>query len=128
MRLLLDTHAFLWWLIDSPKLSLAARKAIADADNDTVVSVVVGWECAIKHRLKRLPEAERFLSRPDEVLRRAGMEVLPITMAHGIRAGNYPSDHRDPFDRMLAAQAELEDMTLITRDLEFTHFPIRTLW
>jgi PIN domain nuclease of toxin-antitoxin system len=128
MRLLLDTHAFLWWLIDSPKLSLAARKAIADADNDTVVSVVVGWECAIKHRLKRLPEAERFLSRPDEVLRRAGMEVLPITMAHSIRAGNYSSDHRDPFDRMLAAQTELEDMTLITRDPEFTDFPIRTLW
>ena len=128
MRLLLDTHVLLWWLIDSPKLSVDARKAIADADNDTVVSAVVGWECAIKHRLRQLPEAERFLSRPDEILRRAGMEELAITMAHGIRAGNYPSAHRDPFDRMLAAQAELEDMTLVTRDPEFAGFPIRTLW
>lgn len=128
MRLLLDTHTFVWWLIDSPRLSFSAREAIADADNDTLVSAVVGWECAIKHRLKRLPEAERFLSRPDEVLRQAGMEVLPITMAHSMRAGSYPSAHRDPFDRMLAAQAELEDLTLVTRDSEFADFPVRTLW
>jgi PIN domain nuclease of toxin-antitoxin system len=128
MRLLLDTHTFVWWLIDSPRLSLSAREAIANTDNDTLVSAVVGWECAIKHRLKRLPEAERFLSRSDEVLRRAGMEALPITMAHGMRAGSYPCAHRDPFDRMLAAQAELEDLTLVTRDPEFADFPVRTLW
>ena len=128
MRLLLDTHAFLWWLNDSPKLSATARNAIADVDNDIIVSAVTGWECAVKFRLKRLPEAEQFLVRPDEVLRRAGMEALPIKIAHAIRSGSYPGKHRDPFDRMLAAQAELEGMVLVTTDKSLAEFPIQTLW
>ena len=128
MRLLLDTHAFLWWLNDSPKLSATARNAIADADNDIMVSAVTGWECAVKFRLKRLPEAEQFLVRPDEVLRRAGMEALPVNIAHAIRSGSYPGKHRDPFDRMLAAQAELEGMVLVTTDKSLAEFPIQTLW
>lgn len=128
MRLLLDTHAFLWWLIDSPKLSAPARAAITDPANDTLVSSVVGWECATKHRLGKLPEAERFVAQADEVMRRAGMTPFALTLGHALRAGNYQAAHADPFDRMLAAQAELDGLMLVTRDPVFTQFPVSVLW
>jgi PIN domain nuclease of toxin-antitoxin system len=128
MRLLLDTHALLWWLIDSPKLSASARAAIADPANDTLVSSVVGWECATRHRLGKLPEAERFVAQVDEVMRRACMTPFPLTLRHALRAGSYAVAHADPFDRMLAAQAELENLTLVTRDPAFKQFPVSVLW
>ena len=128
MRLLLDTHAFLWWLIDSPRLSGSARAAFADPANDTLVSSVVGWVCATKHRLGKLPEAERFVAHADEVMRRASMTPFPLTLGHALRAGSYTVAHADPFDRMLAAQAELENLTLVTRDPAFKQFPVSVLW
>ncbi|MDP2811744.1 MAG: type II toxin-antitoxin system VapC family toxin [Rhodocyclaceae bacterium] len=128
MKLLLDTHVFLWWLTDSPKLSAPARAAIAAPENDTLVSAVVGWECATKHRLGKLPEAEHFMTQADSVIRRAGMTPFALTLKHALRAGGYEVGHADPFDRMLAAQSELDNLTLVTRDPAFTQFPIRTLW
>lgn len=127
-RLLLDTHAFLWWLIDSPKLSQTVRAAIADPANETLVSAVVGWECATKHRLGKLPEAGGFVMHAEEVMRRAGMSAFPLTLGHALRAGAYTVAHADPFDRMLAAQAEIEDLLLVTRDPAFKLFPVKTLW
>lgn len=128
MRLLLDTHALLWWLIDSPKLTPVARAAIADPENETLVSAVVAWECATKYRLGKLPQAEHFVARVDDVMRRAGMDPLMVTLAHALRAGSYPATHGDPFDRMLAAQAELDDLILVTRDPAFRQFPVNVLW
>ena len=128
MRLSLDTHAFLWWLTDSPKLSTAARAAISDPENEALVSAVVGWECATKYRLGRLPEAERFVARADDVTRRAGMASLVVTLDHAVRAGSYSATHGDPFDRMLAAQAELDGLILVTRDPAFRQFPVNVLW
>ena len=128
MRLLLDTHAFLWWLTASRRLSAKAREVIADENNEMLVSAVVAWECATKHRLGKLPEAERFVHRADEVLRLADMSSIGITQSHALRAGNYVVDHGDPFDRMLAAQAEIENLILVTSDKIFRQFPIRTLW
>ncbi|MDP1606537.1 MAG: type II toxin-antitoxin system VapC family toxin [Rhodocyclaceae bacterium] len=128
MNLLLDTHTFLWWLTDSPKLSTKAREAIADANNEAWVSAVTGWECATKHRLGKLPEAERFIARAEEIIQRAGMRRLPIDLFHGLRAGSYLDPHGDPFDRMLAAQAEIEGLILVTRDPVFSRFPVQALW
>lgn len=128
MKLLLDTHAFLWWLTDSPKLSTAARAVIADPENDTLVSAVVGWECATKHRLGKLPQAEYFVARADDLMLRAGMTSLVVTLGHALRAGSYPTAHGDPFDRMLAAQAELDGLILVTRDPAFRQFPVNVLW
>lgn len=128
MRLLLDTHAFLWWLIDSPKLSPQARSAIADPENETLVSVVTGWECATKYRLGKLPLAERFVTQADALVQRADMAPLAVTLNHALRAGSYPATHGDPFDRMLAAQAELDGLVLVTRDPAFGQFPMSVLW
>jgi PIN domain nuclease of toxin-antitoxin system len=128
MKLLLDTHAFLWWLSDSPRLSPDARNAIAQEENLAVVSAVTAWEAALKFRLGRLPEAEVIATSFYPLLKQEGMRALSLSARHGIRAASYPAAHADPFDRMLAAQAELEGMVLVTKDKAFADFPIRTLW
>ena len=128
MKLLLDTHTFLWWLRDSPHLSATAREAIAQEGSQVVVSAVTAWEAAVKFRLGRLPEAEIITTSFYPLLKQEGMKTLSLSPRHGIRAASYPASHADPFDRMLAAQAELEGMVLVTRDKAFESFPIRTLW
>ena len=128
MRLLLDTHAFLWWLIDDSRLSRMARDAIMSADNAVYVSAVTGWEVSTKHRLGKLPEADSVISRLPEITVRAGIETLPLGFSHGLRSGSYRNSHGDPFDRMLAAQAEIEELTLVSRDPVFRDFPVKVLW
>lgn len=128
MKLLLDTHTFLWWLRDNPRLSPAARDAITQQENQVVVSAVTAWEAALKFRLGRLPEAEVITTSFYPLLKQEGMRALSLSPRHGIRAASYTALHGDPFDRMLAAQAELEGMVLVTRDKAFADFPIRTLW
>lgn len=128
MKLLLDTHAFLWWLRDSPRLSAGARDAILEEDNQVIVSAVTAWEAALKFRLGRLPEAEAITTSFYPLLKQEGMKALSLSSRHGVRAASYPAAHADPFDRMLAAQAELEGLILVTRDKAFADFPIRTLW
>lgn len=116
MRLLLDTHVFLWWILDSPGLSQAARSAIQDGSNAVFWSAASSWEVSIKYALGRLPlpaEPERFL--PME-LARNGVQPLTISDAHAFRAGQLPLHHKDPFDRMLVAQAQVEALTLISSD------------
>jgi len=128
MRLMLDTHALLWWLTDDPQLSRAARSAIADPANEVLVSAASAWEIATKHRLGKLAIGGEVLSRFDELILADGFNHLPMHQGHAIRAGTYPLHHRDPFDRMLAAQADLEGVALLTVDPAFQNFPIRVLW
>ncbi|MFN3988576.1 MAG: type II toxin-antitoxin system VapC family toxin [Rhodocyclaceae bacterium] len=128
MRLLLDTHALLWWFTDDQRLSPNAREAMADEGNIILVSAASAWEVATKHRLGKLAEAAEAVSRFDELVAADGFQHLPITHFHCIRAGQYAVDHRDPVDRMLAAQSELEGVTLVSIDPVFKLFNTSLLW
>ncbi len=128
MRFLLDTHTLLWWLFDDPGLSSNARDIIADSENGIVVSSASAWEIATKHRLGRLPAATELVRDVAGWVERAGLTELPITIPHAQRAGSWTQSHRDPFDRMLAAQSAVEDLPLITRDPAFAAFGIRLVW
>ena len=117
--LLLDTHVLAWWLLDSPRLGVAARAAIADPDHQILVSTVSVWEMAQKHGRGRWPEVGPGLATIEADLARLGFRVLPLTLAHALAAGALDWAHRDPFDRMLAAQALAEGATLVTADRVF---------
>ena len=127
-ELLLDTHALLWWWSDDPALSPKAEEALRDSGNDVFASAASAWEIATKFRLGRLPEYEGAVIRFNEFVGDAAMRHLPVTYQHGLRAGSYAAAHKDPFDRMLAAQAELESLVLVTRDAAFKEFPVQVLW
>ncbi len=103
MKLLLDTHALIWWLAGNPKLPPLAREAMEDDANEVLVSAASAWEIAAKHRLGRLPGAQAIARDVDGTICRQGFEELPITVASAARAGALPGPHRDPFDRMLIA-------------------------
>ena len=126
--LLLDTHALLWWLAQPDRLSPAAHGAIADPGNRVHVSAASGWEIATKVRLGKLPAASELLNDLAQLLVAQGFELLPITLLHGLHAGSYPMAHRDPFDRLLAAQAELDGLTLVSLDPALEAFPCCLLW
>jgi PIN domain nuclease of toxin-antitoxin system len=128
VKLLLDTHALLWWLTDDPQLSPAARSAIADRTSEVLVSAASAWEIATQHRLGKLAIGGEVLGRFHELIVADGFSHLPMHHGHAIRAGSYPLQHRDPFDRMLAAQADLEGVALLTADPAFESFPIRVFW
>ena len=128
MRLLLDTHAFLWWVTDDERLSAAAKLAIADADNQIFVSAASAWEIATKQRLGKLDGVPRAGERFSELVMADGFQHLAVDHRHALRAGGYVLEHRDPFDRMLAAQSELEALPLVTRDPAFALFGTRILW
>jgi PIN domain nuclease of toxin-antitoxin system len=120
---LLDTHALLWWLEDDSTLSTDARDAISDAESNVYVSAVTAWEISIKSMLSKL----EFRSSLEEELRINTFQSLPITVEHGLFAGRSPLHHSDPFDRMLIAQATLENLTLITRDKDILQYDVRAL-
>jgi PIN domain nuclease of toxin-antitoxin system len=112
MRLLLDTHALLWWLADDPTLSGAARVAIADAANAVYVSAATAWEISIKRAIGKLESPADLAAQ----IRRHQFDPLPISLRHAMDAGALPHHHADPFDRMLVAQAMAERLTIATRD------------
>ncbi|WP_398329647.1 type II toxin-antitoxin system VapC family toxin [Vulcanococcus sp.] len=128
MRLLLDTHALLWWLAEPERLSPVAHAAIADGNNQVLASAASGWEIAAKARLGKLPAANELVDDLPHLLAAQGFELLPITLRHGLHAGGYAMPHRDPFDRLLAAQAELDRLTLVSLDPALQAFPCRVLW
>ena len=128
MAFLLDTHALLWWLADPERLSPAVHATLADPAQPVLISAASAWEIATKHRLGRLPTAEVLLQEGWPLMETQGFQPLPVSWSHGLRAGSYPMPHRDPFDRLLAAQAELEQLTLITLDPALAPFPCQTLW
>ncbi|WP_375395389.1 type II toxin-antitoxin system VapC family toxin [uncultured Sphingomonas sp.] len=128
IRLLLDTHAALFWWSGSAKLGVAARDAIADADAAIFVSAASAWEVATKFRIGKLDDIGDPVEHYPRLMAHHGFETLGITMVHGLRAGAMPGTHRDPFDRLIAAQALIEDLTVITRDREIAKFGCKVLW
>ena len=128
MRLLLDTHAFFWWFSGSSRLSRPARQAIADDDNDVMVSAASAWEIATKHRIGKLPNAEALALDIGGAIAGQNFEELPITVEHAVRAGSLPGPHRDPFDRMLIAQALSGNLVLVSIELLFDNYGVRRLW
>ena len=123
MRLLLDTHALLWWLDDRPDLAPQAREAITTGQNDVLVSVASAWEIVIKSARGRLRISGDLRASFD----RSGMAILPITLEHALAVGSLPLHHKDPFDRMLIAQATLEGLTVVTRDPQFELYGVPLL-
>lgn len=129
MRLLLDTHAFLWWSVeDDPKLSAKADAAIADRTNTVFVSAASAWEITTKYRLGKLPGMAVVAADVAAQIAVEGFVELAVTVAHGQRAGALQGPHKDPFDRMLIAQALLEDMTLVSNEAVFDAFGVRRVW
>ena len=128
MRLLLDTHAFLWWLAGDEALSQAARAAIADGANDVLVSAASVWEIATKHRIGKLPSVAAIVADIDAVLNGQSFVGLPISIGHAQAGGALPGPHRDPFDRMLIAQALAEDLTLVSNEQIFDTYGVKRLW
>ena len=122
-RFLLDTHVLLWWFMDDPRLGVSARQAIANARNEVYVSAASGWEVAIKRALGKLRA-------PGDLYKRAeaqGFISLSITFRHAEQAGALPLLHRDPFDRILIAQAQVENLALITGDERIKRYDVRIL-
>lgn len=128
MRLLLDTHALLWWLTDDAQLSATARQWLGDEGNQVLVSAVSAWEIATKQRLGKLQGIAPVADWYSDLVAADGFLHLPVTHAHTLRAGAYAVAHRDPFDRMLAAQAELESLPLLTCDAALAAFACKTVW
>ena len=129
MRLLVDTHVFLWWASDhGARVSARVRDLLSDGSNDIAFSMASAWEIAIKVGVGRmaLPDViERYL--PDR-LRHHGFELLQIELEHAVRAGGLPRIHGDPFDRMLVAQAQLEGMPILTADPAIGRYDVETIW
>ncbi len=128
MKLILDTHTFLWRAVGSSRLSVRASAAIDDRSNDVFVSAASAWEVATKHRLGKLPGGEAILLRFAATVRDLFATPLDISIEHSLLAGSFAMEHRDPFDRMLAAQAALVGAVLVTPDSAFDDFPVTTLW
>jgi PIN domain nuclease of toxin-antitoxin system len=120
VNLLLDTHAVLWWLSDDPTLSEAARVAISDPENTVYLSAVVIWEMRIKQGIGKLDLPDDF----EEVVDDQAFSKLPVTVDHANAIVRLPAIHRDPFDRMLVAQAVVEEMTIVTRDRNIAEYGI----
>jgi len=128
VRLLIDTHALLWWLNDEPSLSPAARKAMAESSNVLLVSAASAWEIATKVRLGKLPTAEELAADFQGFMLREGFTILDITANHATRAGLLPGPHKDPFDRMLISQAQAESVPIVTNERIFEAYGVRRIW
>jgi PIN domain nuclease of toxin-antitoxin system len=128
MRAILDTHVFLWWNTDDPKLSTSIREIIADGRNTLYLSAASAWEIAIKAERGRLtlpaPPQEYVTDR----LALHSIQALPITLRHALQVYALPVHHRDPFDRLLVAQGQIEDLPILTADRTFARYDIRTIF
>lgn len=128
MRLLLDTHAFLWWIEDSPRLSRTARRAISSPANECVFSVASAWEMAVKLSIRKLKldaPLGRFLP---EQLAANGFVAHGIDLRHFARVAGLPFHHRDPFDRLLVAQALEDKLAIVSPDRVFSRYGVRRVW
>jgi PIN domain nuclease of toxin-antitoxin system len=128
VRLLLDTHALLWWLAGDPSLPAAAREAVADPANEVFVSAASAWEVATKHRLGKLPGAGPLAIDFAREIERQGFLPLPISLSHAQDAGAHAIAHRDPFDRILLAQALAEKMVLVSNETAFEGTGVARVW
>lgn len=128
MKLLLDTHAFLWFVADDARMSAKARRRIEDGRNETFLSIASVWEMAIKLGLGKLRLEDHLAVVLERGARENRIASLAITKPHAIAVAELPDLHRDPFDRLLVAQARLDDMVLIGRDPVFDGYGVRRIW
>ena len=128
MRLLLDTHALLWWIADDDRLSARARALVGDGANEVFVSAVSAWEIVVKAGIGRLEVPEPIDRFVVAQLEANAFHPLAITMRHALGLATLPDVHRDPFDRMLASQAVAEELTLVSGDRIFAAYPVTTEW
>lgn len=128
VRALLDTHALIWFAFDDSKLSRRARSVLLDLENEILVSATSAWELTTKVRVGKLPIASRFAVEFREKVRNLGFQELAITVEHGQRAGLLPGEHRDPFDRMLMAQAISENIPIVSNEQVFDEYHVRRIW
>ncbi|HEY3230232.1 MAG TPA: type II toxin-antitoxin system VapC family toxin [Roseiflexaceae bacterium] len=128
MKALLDTHAFLWWITDDPRLSSRVRELTADSTNTLFLSAASGWEIAIKAQLGKLQlpdNLERYIA---DQLSLNGFESLPIQLRHALHVYTLPDLHRDPFDRILVAQSQLEQLPILTVDPQIARYGVDVIW
>ena len=128
MRLLLDTHALLWSVLDDPHLSRAARSAVADPNNEILISAVSIFEITLKHRLGKLQKAGAFARHHKRMLAELQWAPLPVEVDHASLAGSLDISHKDPFDRLLIAQARIERVPLISNEKLFDAFGVERIW
>jgi PIN domain nuclease of toxin-antitoxin system len=128
VRLLLDTHTLLWSFNAAPSLSPRARRLVEDGSNEILVSAASAWEIATKVRLGKLPTGEELAADFEKYLAQLGCEALPISIEHAVRAGGLGGEHRDPFDRMLIAQAQTENLPIVSNDRIFDDYRVRRFW
>ena len=128
MRAILDTHVFLWWVLDVPRLSVEARSILQDGANELLFSTASAYELTIKAQSGRLSLPEPPDSYVPNRLAANAFESLSIELAHALRAGSLPSIHRDPFDRMLVAQAQIEGLPILTADPAIGRYDVETIW
>jgi len=128
VRLLLDTHALLWWYSDDSALPESCRKLIAQSDSSVFVSAVSAWEISTKFRRGRLSSASELVQDFGGYLDQENFLSLPVSYDHGIRAGMLPGPHQDPFDRMLIAQAEIEKLFIVSNEKIFDQYGVRRVW
>ena len=128
MRLLLDTHTFLWWCKDDPRLSLTVLDSLGAANNEVYLSTASAWEIVIKSRLNRLELPSPPSQFVQEMITRHSLAVLPIALKHALHDFVLPSLHSDPFDRLLIGQTITEDMKLVTNDRTILQYEVPTLW
>ena len=128
MKALLDTHAFLWWITDDVRLSPRARTVIADGDNELFFSAASGWKIAIKARLGKIQLPSDPASFVPKQLRINAVEPLAVQMTHALHVYLLPKHHRDPFDRILVAHAQVDRMAIITADQQITQYAVEILW
>ncbi len=128
MRVLLDTHALLWWFSDDPALPASCRKLISQPGSTIFVSAVSAWEISTKFRLGRLPTASDLVFDFGGYLERERFLSLPLSWEHGVRGGLLPGPLQDPFDRMLIAQAEIEKLSIVSNEKVFDQYGVRRVW
>jgi len=128
VRLLLDTHVLIWWVLDMPRLSGPARAALTDFDNEILVSAATVWEVATKYRSGKLPEVESYVHKLPDGLSKMGFRELPVSVGHAYRAGMLTAIHKDPFDRLLIAQAMSENLLLVSNEKLFDGYGVQRLW
>ena len=126
--MLLDTHALIWWLAGDDALSPRAREAIGDEQNGVAVSAASAMEIATKYRIGKLPDAALLAQDFEAIIAGQGFDELAITVRHARMAGEMNIAHKDPFDRLLIAQAQAEDMVLVSNETQFDGFAVKRLW
>ncbi len=128
MKLLLDTHAFIWWVSEPEKLSRNTLALLADEGNDLILSVVSAWEIQIKSQLGKLKLNVPLGELVESQRRQNGLRVLPVELEHVLALNALPAHHQDPFDRLLIAQGRIEDADIVSKDNMFARYPVRVIW